>query len=359
MTEPEIQETNSPNENNDNNKNNKGQTSKSQKVKKVVISDADLPEKLSAYITDEIWRSWSPIRRESFKQIIKNPNSFFYRNRPPGDPQKRGGFSEEEEKQFLDRLEYFKTLGVEDGFWGLFSVPILGRVGYQCSNFYRALIKEGKIVDSHYQIDDEGKLKYSHGKRSVDPKVIEVLEKEAFEFIDRCLRPEDGKIPQINSDTVAINVESNVVKRPKIPKENNPIFVSIEKSPYAVFDGFGRPRTLGDRISQRSSLSDFKFNLGAKTGSSRIKKNKSKEIIGLDGNHSPYFGAPDPLTGNPIMKPMADSNCFVMDLQSWRMVFCKDAKPPVQTPALDEDDLTEINMENFDTFKLMVRNIVC
>lgn len=35
---------------------------------------------------------------------------------------------------------------------------IPGRVGYQCSNFYRQLIKEGEIKDENYTFDSKGKL---------------------------------------------------------------------------------------------------------------------------------------------------------------------------------------------------------
>ena len=120
-----------------------------------------IPEDLKIYVTQEIWDGWSPIRRESFMQIIKNPNTFFYRNRPPGDPQKYGPFTAEEESQFLERLKYFREeLNINDGLWGLFSVPIKGRVGYQCSNFYRLLIKNKKVEDDRYEVQEDGKLKY-------------------------------------------------------------------------------------------------------------------------------------------------------------------------------------------------------
>lgn len=38
-----------------------------------------------------------------------------------------------EKKLFFDRM---KEVGV-NGQWGIFSMAIPGRVGYQCSNFYR------------------------------------------------------------------------------------------------------------------------------------------------------------------------------------------------------------------------------
>ena len=37
-------------------------------------------------------------------------------------------------------------------------MQIPGRVGYQCSNYYRQLIKEGKIHDDNYSFDSKGKL---------------------------------------------------------------------------------------------------------------------------------------------------------------------------------------------------------
>jgi hypothetical protein len=42
--------------------------------------------------------------------------------------------------------------------WGIFSMAIPGRVGYQCSNFYRLLIKQGRLVDEKYEITEEGEV---------------------------------------------------------------------------------------------------------------------------------------------------------------------------------------------------------
>ena len=58
--------------------------------KQVVIKNDEaidqVPEKLKVYVSEDIWSTWSPIRRESFKQIIKNPNGFLQKpatGRPP------------------------------------------------------------------------------------------------------------------------------------------------------------------------------------------------------------------------------------------------------------------------------------
>ena len=42
---------------------------------------------------------------------------------------------------------------------------IPGRVGYQCSNFYRQLIKEGEIKDENYSFDKDGKLVFKFRDR--------------------------------------------------------------------------------------------------------------------------------------------------------------------------------------------------
>lgn len=42
----------------------------------------------------------------------------------------------------------------------MFARTIPGRVGYQCSNYYRLLIKEGIIIDDNYFIDNHNQLTY-------------------------------------------------------------------------------------------------------------------------------------------------------------------------------------------------------
>lgn len=37
---------------------------------------------------------------------------------------------------------------------------IPGRVGYQCSNFYRRLLKEGRVKDDNYYFDAKGEPKF-------------------------------------------------------------------------------------------------------------------------------------------------------------------------------------------------------
>ena len=64
-----------------------------------------------------------------------NPNAYHYRFNDVGEIQGKGKFTKEEKKRFKELI----AKGV-DYRWGLFSIKFPGRVGYQCSNFYRQLV---------------------------------------------------------------------------------------------------------------------------------------------------------------------------------------------------------------------------
>lgn len=131
----------------------------------------DVPEDLRQYITKEVWNSYSPARQNSFKSMFRNPNCFFLRNRPPGELQKMGPFSEEEQELFLQRLKYFRNeLHIYDKLWGLFAVPFTGRFGYQIVNFYRRLLRDGVV-------------KKVAKSSNIDPEVEKMLNDQAIEYL--------------------------------------------------------------------------------------------------------------------------------------------------------------------------------
>ena len=55
-----------------------------------------------------------------------------------------------------------------NGQWGIFSMAIPGRVGYQCSNFYRLLVETKQIHDPNYVLDERGKAHYLFDKKTAD-----------------------------------------------------------------------------------------------------------------------------------------------------------------------------------------------
>eukprot|EP00948_MAST-09A_sp_MAST-9A-sp1_P004229 g4229.t1 len=105
--------------------------------------------------------NWSDARKRAYTQREVRPNSYYYRFNDPGEPQRAGGWSPEEHKRFLARRD---ELGGFDYQWGIFARGIPGRVGYQCSNYYRKLIEKKVLTDPNYIIDEKGKAKFMHVK---------------------------------------------------------------------------------------------------------------------------------------------------------------------------------------------------
>jgi len=102
------------------------------------------------------FEGWSHARVAAYKLRDINPNAYYYRFNEPGENQMNGKWTKEEIALFNRRM---KEVGV-NGQWGVFSRTIPGRVGYQCSNFYRQLIESGQIIDANYVVDEKGKAHY-------------------------------------------------------------------------------------------------------------------------------------------------------------------------------------------------------
>eukprot|EP01087_Luapelamoeba_hula_P024619 TRINITY_DN9446_c0_g1_i1.p1 TRINITY_DN9446_c0_g1~~TRINITY_DN9446_c0_g1_i1.p1 ORF type:complete len:662 (+),score=151.67 TRINITY_DN9446_c0_g1_i1:3-1988(+) len=124
---------------------------KRRRVAKLKLDDA-----LAAQENTGEFEGWSAARIRAFKLIKTNPNAYYYRFNDPGVTQKNGPWAKEEKELFFKRRD---EIGV-NGQWGIFSMVIPGRVGYQCSNFYRHLVETGKVIDENYVIDAKGKAHF-------------------------------------------------------------------------------------------------------------------------------------------------------------------------------------------------------
>ncbi|KAF7728219.1 hypothetical protein EC973_006500 [Apophysomyces ossiformis] len=118
---------------------------------------------------------WSQARIRAYQMIDQNPNSYYYRFNAPGEEQRKGPWSETEKALFFSRL---KEMGANTQ-WGIFSMAIPGRVGYQCSNFYRLLIETNQVQDPNYVLDEKGKAHYLFDKKSADGKVEKTFRKHS------------------------------------------------------------------------------------------------------------------------------------------------------------------------------------
>ncbi|KAL6050687.1 hypothetical protein QOT17_019662 [Balamuthia mandrillaris] len=91
-------------------------------------------------------KDWSSARIAAWRQRHSNPNAYYYRFTDIGVKQASGGIKGAEAKAWMDRYNEFKSKGWQVGSsWGLFSKGLPHRVGYQCANYYRKLVKERKL----------------------------------------------------------------------------------------------------------------------------------------------------------------------------------------------------------------------
>ncbi|KAJ2887077.1 hypothetical protein IWW38_005181, partial [Coemansia aciculifera] len=110
-------------------------------------------------------KGWSEARIKAFKAIKTKPNTYYYRFNAPGEEQRTGQWTAEEQRLFHARL---KEIGA-NGQWGIFSMTISGRVGYQCSNYYRYLVENRLINDPNYVLDEKGKAHFLFTTKKKNP----------------------------------------------------------------------------------------------------------------------------------------------------------------------------------------------
>jgi len=117
----------------------------------------------------------SDAQREAFRFKDTNPNKYYYRFNAIGEEQKKGEWSGGEHKLFMQRV---LELGV-NAKWGIFSRPIPGRIGYQCSNYWRLLIEKGWVQDENYLTEE---IKVDENESSKKRKKREHKKLERGEF---------------------------------------------------------------------------------------------------------------------------------------------------------------------------------
>lgn len=301
-----------------------------------------IPDQLTVEISSELWNSYSPSRRQSFKNMFTNPNAFFYRNRPPGDPQRCGSFTKEEEEQFLERIKYFRKLGISDGLWGLFAVPLKGRLGYQCSNFYRLMVQEGKIKESNYEMESDGKLRFIQGGgRQVPKESEEILVKEAIDFVNSCL---NGNLSAEISGPITLGRDGEMHNYKRAKKMIDASFCSgdvIEIKSVIKRDPCAResPPPSMNKGGRSESSADLYLSTGE------------------DDEMSVLQYAKDPITGIPMVLPYMDTTTgIVLDLSTWRRVIEKQ-EIFADSRAESISDLVKMTKRNFSRYWRDIVNV--
>jgi len=242
---------------------------------------------------------WSEARIRAYNLIDKNPNAYYYRFNAPGVPQKNGPWSAEEKRLFFQRIKEF---GV-NGQWGMFSMTIPGRVGYQCSNFYRHLIETGKIVDENYVIDGNGRAHYLFSKGI-------------------CQKRRKGQ------DSEDGDKAHKSTKRKKKRKKLNEMDENEE----------------GDDAEESDGDDDYRPPSSVKTGADPEDEQARK-------SENPLPGFIDPITLGEVEQPAISPSGHVMDYKSWsRCLSTNSGICPLTKKPLKKRDLVILTWKNIDQY---------
>ncbi|KAF8927360.1 hypothetical protein BGZ47_002195 [Haplosporangium gracile] len=96
-------------------------------------------------------RTWSEVRIKTWEHRRTNVEGFYYRFVDPTEGQQNGPWSAKSAQEFMVRLEEWKTRGIRIGTsWGIFSMKVSNKAGYQCSSYYRKLLETKKLTDPAY-----------------------------------------------------------------------------------------------------------------------------------------------------------------------------------------------------------------
>jgi len=311
----------------------------SKRVGRILLDDA-LKNK------DTNMNGWSEARKKAYKAIDKNPNAYHYRFNALGEAHATGAWTKKEHKLFMTVL---LEMGANHS-WGLFSMKIPGRVGYQCSNYYRQLVKYCKIWDPNYWYDGK-KLHYKHGQgRDANASVrfaFTVLEDNSGVF---------GEPPAQHPKRPSTLQSPEEIKRiaSKGFSEEPPEGFDI-KDTTGNTQRISRKRTASSVSRKRkrvrtSTDSDLEYNV-------KVRSSASMQELPAGGVALPKFI--DPLTNSVIKFPAVSPYGHVCEYDMWTKVLrtpgAKEICPFTRKP-LKRRQLVKLTTENIGEYKSKVIN---
>jgi hypothetical protein len=289
---------------------------------------------------------WSVARIRAYRLIDVNPNAYYYRFNAPGECQRNGPWTKEERVLFFERL---RDVGA-NGQWGVFSMTIPGRVGYQCSNFYRHLVARGEINDSNYYIDEKGKTHY------------------LFSTKKGCVSQEEhhtrmrSQAPDSTWDTQSPASDES--------RWNKGLFIKRfkRKKRYGDDDdnAFGNDMEEEDDdysgTFHCSAWNTTKRTRGRYTCpgiSTEIHGNSIENIKTKTQLENPLVGFIDPITLEEVVKPTISPFGHVMGYDTWLRCLLTDAPKntcPFTKKPLNKRDLVVLNHDNIQEYRSKIVN---
>ena len=296
---------------------------------------------------DELIKGWSEARIKAWNNRERNENQYYYRFNAPGESQGEGKWSEQEHALFMATMESVKNGELKDAAgnvvpmyqWGSFSKAVPGRVGYQCSNYYRSLITQNKLEDENYQLDDQGKLRFNFKNKGFT-------------------RDEDGRMKK----APAVPKAPRVPKAPKAPKDNTK---ALEKKRAAEAKKKAKAEAKAARDAEKEDKtfrSSCKFDTIRRSGRANgTKKYSDGDASEDEEDLGPVLpGFMDPLTRMPIEEPAISPYGHVCGYEIWckilRQEGTKDTCPFTRQPLkrrqlviLTHDNITEYREKMVET----------
>jgi len=290
---------------------------------------------------------WSEARKKAWTNRKTSPNAYFYRFNVPGQPQAGGKWTASEHKLFMQRV---LDIGVNDQ-WGLFSKRIPGRVGYQCSNYWRGLVKDGDVKDPNYHYDG----KKLHFKRNTKAFAIS---SEYRKFAITVLKDKSGVWKPLP------------MKHPKHPSDEYCAEVKAAMAAAGTASSTSTGKSKAKRKRKRKEDEDEDWDAGAK---SRKKRKRAKK--GDDGDFHCSVSVParkeeeddnpmrdfiDIMTGTGVEKPAMSPYGHVLGYETWTMLLRTSKHKnvcPFTMQKLTRRSLVKLTKANYDEYKDQIRNI--
>lgn len=328
---------------------------------------------------EKAFEGWSKARIKAYQKIDVNPNSYYYRFNKPGEKQRHGLWTKEESENFMRRLE---EVGA-DGQWGIFSMAIPGRVGYQCSNYYRRLLMSKVLKDENY-ICDGKKLHYLFGRKDGQGGQIRthrrkgsLLKKDEDMDNDSELNSVTQSGMSVSNTTIDEGKETTGRKKKRSTTNSTPNSTtsSTQNAATATLKRKRRSRKVKRSQDFNSSGDDFDFysddnddsgnysisswNTTKRTRSRRNNTDNSMTDSTLQTNENPLPGFTDPITLEEVIKPAISPYGHVMGYDSWVRCLnrpdCRNICPITKKP-LSKRELVILTFENIEQYRDKIIN---
>ena len=286
---------------------------------------------------DDAMIGWSSARVRAFKAIKENPNAYYYRFNAPGEAQRNGPWTTEERYLFLQRLA---SVGA-DGNWGIFATKIPGRVGYQCSNFYRKLLDEGVVHDVNYYQDAKKKWHYKFS--NVKSHRLDSRSDEFEEVEEVSEQVKNPAVSQQQQQQQQLKKKSSARKK-KNPKKD--CYESEEDYEAVEFEEY-------QDVPLASSIkNNFFFPLQEPLDDDNVQKNERNV-------QNPLPGFIDPITLEDVVRPAISPYGHVMGYDSWLRCLSqpemKNTCPLTKKP-LKKRELVLLTFDNIENYLHKISN---